>query len=316
MSSRGVKLVWGGAKQVPGRWRLGLWGVYEKPAGVRRMAISVRGLLGWGAGASVAVYLAGATALYFWFTRQPHNLVTWTDTLLMPVRWEHVRELRGRMMIAQGLEDLAAQRWAEAHMKLRVGLVRAPREVEGRRALADFYLLANRRADAIAVLTGDLASGYPGRTFLAKLFALAAEGEDFDLIIAACERFAGHADDREWLLGQRIGALLGAKRAEEALQLANTHPGEGGVAVKEGKALALLELGRAEEAAAFLETWAQGNREAAPQLAGLQARAYGQLKRWPEMDAALECVRQAAPLDPRSYLEAVVQTWRVGRETA
>lgn len=313
-----IKFIWGGAKQVPGHWRLGLWGAYQRQVGSpRAIAISVRGVLLWLAGLALAGYLAGATALYFWFARSPYNIVTWTDTLLLPVRWDHVRELRGRMMIEEGLTDLRNKRWGEAHMKLRVGLARAPRELRARLALAEFYVMANRRPQAIKVLNDGLETSDPGKTYLTTLFSLASQAEDFETIVAACDRYlTGEHAERAWLLTQKAGALISAGRAAEALALAEAEEGEAGAMLKEARVLALIELGRHDEAIDFLATWRGEAPHQRAQILRLQVRALREARRIEEMETALEELRQLTPVDPRVYVYGIVQRWLAGETEA
>lgn len=313
-----IKLIWGGAKQAPGHWRLGLWGVFERQVGSRpRVAVSVRGALAWLLGVALAGYLAAATALYVWFERNPYNLVTWSDTLLLPLRWDEVRVLRGRMIIAEGLEDLRAKRWGEAHMKLRVGVARAPAELRARLALAEFYTMANQRPAAIELLRDGLAHGYPGRQYLTTLFALAAQSEDFDTIVDACGRLqATDEAERAWLAGQHVSALIAAKRPEEALELA-AGPGGGSAQMREGRVLALVEAGRPAEAIADLAAWrAETGAANRAQILRLEARAFREAGRLDEMEAALDEVRALAPADPRGYVYGVVQRALAGRTAA
>ncbi len=310
-----IKLIWGGAKQVPGHWRLGLWGVFERQIGARpRVAVSVRGVVAWLLGLALAGYLAGATALYFWFERNPYNLVRWSDTLLLPLRWDEVRVLRGRMIIAEGMEDLRAKRWGEAHMKLRVGVARAPGELRARLALAEFYSAANQRANAIELLAEGLKHGYPGRQYLTTLFAQAAQSEDFETIVTAGEQVAPPDEaERSWLLSQRGSALIAAKRPDEALALADGPGGEHSGALREIRVLALVELGRADEAVAYLAAWREAVPANAAQVLRLQVRALREAGRVEEMEAALEELRLMTPTDPRTYVYGVVQRFLAGR---
>lgn len=314
-----IKLIWGGAKQGPGHWRLGLWGVFERQVGSRpRVAVSVRGVLSWLLGLMLAGYLAGATALYVWFERNPYNLVKWSDTLLLPLRWDEVRVLRGRMIIAEGLEDLRAKRWGEAHMKLRVGVARAPAELRARLALAEFYTMANQRPAAIELLNAGLGYGYPGRQYLTTLFALAAQSEDFDTIVAACAALQPpDEEERAWLKAQNVSALIAAQRAPEALALTATPDAAGSAQLREGRVLALVEAGRPVEAIAYLAAWrAETGPANRAQILRLEARALREAGRLDEMDAALEQLRTLAPADPRSHLYGVVQRYLAGRTTA
>lgn len=310
-----VRLIWGGARQAPGHWRLGLWGVSRREIGQpARVAVSMRGMLLWLLGLSLAGYLAGTTALFFWFNRSPYNLVRWTDTLLLPVKWRHVRELLGRAMIAEGLDDLKARRWSEASMKLRVGLARSPHDLRARLALADFFMLANRPSTAIEVLSADLAAGYPGKRYLTRLFGIAAQGEDYDAIISACDQFLPtEKTDRAWLLTQKTSALVGADRAAEALELLEAEGDAVSPMLRESRVLALLASDRSAEAIDYLDHWPETSPAIRAQILRLRARACREAGRFAEMDAALESLRELEPANPRALAYKIVQSHLAGR---
>ncbi|HWA88221.1 MAG TPA: hypothetical protein VG710_18480 [Opitutus sp.] len=319
MAKARIRFIWGANKELPGEWRLGLWGIYERDPGsrIKGRAISVRGLLGWIGGGTLAAYLAAATALFMWFERQPTNLISYPDTLLLPLRWAQVRQLRGRMMTEQGLAALRARRWPEAVMALRAGLVRAPDDLRARMALAQFYLLANEWPRALEVLKDQLALGYPGRSFLRSLFSLARQGGDEETIVAACDRFRPtEKEDRNWLVAQKVAALLAAKRAAPALAIVEAEGPAATAALREERVMALLALGRPDDAVSFLESWRKQRRGDEGQVVRLEVRAYGEAKRFPEMDAAWEAMRDLAPADPRTYVYGVVQKALAGRTAA
>ncbi|HVU22513.1 MAG TPA: hypothetical protein VHE13_00205 [Opitutus sp.] len=310
MAKARIKFIWGANGQLPGEWRLGLWGTYERDPGsrIKGRAISVRGLLAWLGGGALAAYLAAATALFVWFERQPFNLISYADTLLLPFRWQQVRELRGRMMIEEGLAALRARRWSEAMMQLRVGLARAPDDLRARMALAQFYLLANQWPLGLAVLNDQLKQGYPGRSYLQSLFTLAGRGDDQAAILAACDRFLPtEPEDRDWLLLQKAQALNAAGRPAEALQLAEAEGARASAALREARVIALLDLGRPDDAVAFLADWRRERPGDAAQVQRLEVRALRDAKRFAEMDAAWAAFREIAPANPRTYIYAVVQ---------
>ncbi len=318
MANRRVNVIWGGVDRQPGEWWLGLWATYERTPGsrVRDVVFSGRGLLRWLAAVAVAGYLAGVTMLYFWLASRPYNLVTYADTLLLPVRWSQVQELRGQSYIAEGLADLKDRRWIDAQMKLRLGLVKYPRDLRARLALSQFYTLSERRPLALTMLSEGLAFGYPGRSYLDTLFKTAAEGEDFEVIIAACDRFlAAQKEDYNWLLVQKLQALTGARRAAEAVKLAEAQ-GNTNAAINEAHVMALLDLGLFEEAAGFLEKWLAAFPVHRAQIVRLQVRAYRELHQIEPMERALEELRSLDPANPRPYVYGVVQHWLAGDTTA
>ncbi|ACB77185.1 hypothetical protein [Opitutus terrae] len=318
MSSRRIKLVWGASDTIRARWRLGLFGAYERSHGGQGLAVSLRGVLCWLIVLAVVGYVAATTALFFWFDRKPGNLIRYSDTLLLPLRRDAVRELRGRMMITEGLADLEARRWSEAVMKLRVGLARDPHNTIGRLALARFYLGANRRPQALEVLTADLAHGNPGRPLLELLFSTAADGEDYEVIVRTCDRLLGGAtSERDWLVSQRLQALLAANRAAEALDAASASGEPADALVREARVLALLQLRRTTEALAELETWVANAPGAThPQILRLQVRALREAGRVDEMESAWEQLRELTPNDPRTYVYGVVQKALAGEQAS
>ncbi len=309
-----VKFVWGSSDQIKGEWHLGLWGWYDRLPGLRRsgLAISGRGLLRWAAVLAVVVYVAGAATLYAAFRRNPYNQVTFADTLLLPVRWQHVRQIRGRMLITEGLANLKERRWAEASMKLRTGLAKAPHDWRARLALGQFYMLANQRTNALKVMTEDLGYGYPGRSYLETLFAMANEGEDFDVVISTCERFQGETTDRAWLKLQKNLALLRAKRAAEVLKSVGSGPLV--ESERETKVTALLELGRPTEALTELAAWESSAKAARPLVLKLEIRALRDAHRLPEMGNAIAEYRALVPSDPRALAYVILQRAQAGQE--
>lgn len=93
-------------------------------------------LLGW-AGASTAAYV-------FVKYKRGFTDVKFTHMLLLPLRWEEYQVARGNFLIAQAQADLKAQKFREAFGSLRLGLIKAPSNKEGRLLLAQFYGLWKR----------------------------------------------------------------------------------------------------------------------------------------------------------------------------
>jgi tetratricopeptide (TPR) repeat protein len=277
------------------------------------MAVSVRGAMCWLMGLTLAGYITAVSALYCWFERRPENLIEYSDTLLLPMRWSHVRELRGRMMIQEGLADFASGRWTEAHLKLRVGLARDPRNTEGRRALARFYQLAGRRTQALTVLVERLAHGYPGRAYLEELFGLAGEGEDYEVILSACERFIPEAnEDRGWLVVQRIQTLIAAGRFAGALSA--TEGADSSAAMREARVLALIELNRVDEALAYLDRWeAESDAAIHAMIVRLRVHALREARQLVAMNTECERLRELEPASSRAYLHGVIQKSLAGQ---
>lgn len=316
MANRRISIIWGGAARQPGEWHLGLWGTHERSPGsrIRDLTISGRGVLCWGAALLVAGYLAGMSALFLWFNKRPNNLVTYGDTLLLPMRWSHVQELRGQGYIAEAMDDMKKGHWADVPWKLQAGLVRYPRDLRARLLLGQIYVRMDRRTQALSLLQEGLNYGYPGRSYLEVLFRIAIEGEDYQVTISACNRFMPEQKaDYGWLLAQKISALIGDKQPAEALQLAEGRGMEDPF-INEAHVMALIDLKRFPEAVTFLAGWLKAYPTQEAQIVRLQVRAFREQGRLDLMQQALARMRALDPINARPYVYAVVQLKMAGDE--
>lgn len=316
-----IKFIWGSGKVIRGRWRFGLWGRYERVEGLRDsgLAVSVRGLLLVGLTLAMIAYVGGAAGIYLWMDRRGHNYVTYTDVLLLPLRWDEVKAKRGQAYLDEGIADMKAQRWSEGEMKLRLGLARYPQALPARLALSQFYFLVQRTPLALGVLRDGMEAspGYPGRRYLNTYFSIALLGDDYESVLSACDLYLTGAKasgvpekERDWLLAQKLGALLGEEQPEEAWRLLKDAPEN--VLFNEQRVMTLLALGKPAEAVGFLEGW-EKSAGATPQILRLEVRAYRENGQLDRMDAALEQLRQRLPADPRTLGYAVIQRQLAGR---
>lgn len=319
---RRIRFIWGASKVLDARWRLGLVGFYEHVKGhpSSGLAFSIRGLLSLFLLLAVLAYVCGATVLYFWLDRRPHNFVTYSDTLLLPLRMEQIREKRGRGYIEEGIDDLKAQRWSRAEMKLRVGLSRYPQDIRARLHLAQFYQLAQRRSASLKLLRDglELAKDYPGRRYLDFYFMSVRQGEEHEHIVAACELSRVRwpqlaATEKDWLLQQQFIALLALNQADTVALLLN----EAAITPqnREMRVLALLNQQQVAAAATYLDEWAARDGTS-PQVLRLQVRVFRENGQLEKMDAALEALRVLTPNDPNPYAYAIVQRALAGDEAA
>ncbi|MCC6415432.1 MAG: hypothetical protein IT582_05955 [Opitutaceae bacterium] len=309
-----IKLIWGASKVIAARWRFGLWGYYERKEGHvdSGLAISVRGLLVYGLLAALLAYVGGATAIYLWLDRREHNYVTYTDVLLLPLRMDEVREKRGQAYLDDGIAAMKQQRWAEGEMKLRLGLARYPQALKARLSLAEFYYFIQQNERALKVLVEgmDAVPGYPGRRYVTNYLTIAGQGQDYGAMLDACDRYLGDAagalpeKERDWLVQQKLGALLGDGQYAAALAILDASPDN--PVFNEQRVLVLIELGRAAEAEKYLTEWRE-SAGATPQILRLQVRVARELGRVERMNALLAELRQMAPSDPRNLAYAVVQ---------
>lgn len=313
-----IKFIWGASKVIQARWWFGLWGFYEHAKGYRNsgLVISIRGLLILTFILAVIAYVAAGTALFLWLDRKPHNYVTFTDALLYPVRAQVISEKRGQAYLDEGIDDLKAQRWSDAEMKLRIGLNRYPYAMRARLALAEFYLVTQRRTQALNLLQDGLAAanGYPGRRYLTVYFLQASAGEDYQRIVAAVDYYFAKqeelpAKERLWLAQQKISALLAEKQAAQVLELLAELPAD--PALNEQRVMALLQLNRVADAEKYLADWAKASGATA-QILRLQVRAYREAGKSEEMEAALEALRLQSPTDSSAYAYKIVQRSMLG----
>jgi len=318
-----IKFIWGGSRAIPGRWYLGLFGLYDRGEGRRGrgIAISMRGILSWSAGLALAAYMAGATALFWMWERNPYSLLTYGDAVLYPLRQQTIGEKKGQAFIARGADAFRERKFHDAAMLLRLGLARYPRDLRARLMLAQYYFMANQRPMAAQVLEEGLTDEYPGRAYLEALFGAAEQGDDFQKIIAVADRYRerlrGSEDSRlefRWLMGRQFAALAAAGRHEVALERAQAEVS--GDFAWEHRVLALLSLGRTGEALAALAEWRETPGADRRTVLRLNIRALREAKRFDEMDAAIQTLRDLNPAEPPPAVYGVVQRALAGRETA
>ncbi len=311
-----LTLVWS-PRRLSAGWRLGLWGEYRRSGGGPwALAVSVRGALLWGGALGLAVFLLAAGALLqFRLNALPFNSITYAD-LVLPWRWPQLSARRGQDHIAAGLEFLRQKKGREAKNYLEAGLRRYPQSTKARLVLASFALAQNDRAKAETLLRDGLSYGWPGRDYVAQLFALAAQGENYPLLIAAAETALAQlkdrpllAEDRRWVVRQKLSALIAAGRADEAARVAVAEGESQGPVMREFHALALLKAGPPAAAVDFLTAWRAAARapEEVAQTRRLLVRALREAGRPDEMNRVLEELRDADPARPEPYIYGTVQ---------
>lgn len=316
-----LKLCWNGSR-VEADWHLGLFGVYTRGSEggrLRGVVISGRGLLAWLAGLTTIAYFTGAMALWFWLDRRPYNYVTYTD-LILPTRWSGIQKLRGRALVAEGMDDIKARQWGAGLAKLRTGIARNPEGIEGRLTLAEILLAMKASRQAIEIYDGGLVSQYPGLDYVTAVIKAATNTENYDWCLRICDRalelVAGRpdlAEDRKWLIQQKLAALIAAGKSIDALALANAEAETNNSAISELRVLALLKANKPSEAVSLLKTWSDRLPRADPQVLRLQVRAFRESGNSGEMDKALQQLRALSPTDPRPYIYGIVQWLLAGR---
>ncbi len=304
------------------RWRWGLFMMVPSKSGRRqRLRIMVRGLLLWLAGLAVMAYVAAASALFVWLDRRPHNLVTWSDCLLVPVRWDEIQRKRGDSYITAGLAAMEAMNWSEAVLKIQAGLVKSPDNRSGRQRLAYFFIAAGQRERGLKLLLEGMQRGFPGRETVEAFIEICLAGEDYALALEgleSCLQQSGAAVQREhqWLVEQKARVLMVDGRYEAALRWVAEQP-ESSDLLEEVRVVALLSLKRFDDAHAALADW--GARATSAANSGVLrigvrlARESGDLA---EMRALLDRMQERAPTDPTPWIYRTVQEWLAGNEAA
>ncbi len=317
--TRRVKFIWGASKVVQGRWYLGLFGFYTREEGVPggAIAVSVRGLLGWGGVLVAAGYVAAATALFYVWLRNPYSTLGYADALLYPVRRAEIAGKQGQAYIAEGLDALREKRWQHGVLRLQQGLARFPADQRARGALARIHVATRQGALAERVLLDGLTDEYPGRGYMVHLLGLLEQREDFEAAAETAARYlapgrlADQPAERRWLTERRYAAFAAAGRHAEALAVAETIPeGDAGL---ERRVLSLVGLGRHAAALGLLETWREHPGATEVTAVRLQVRVLRELGRLDEMRGAVARLRALAPGDPVPPVYGLVQLAAAGR---
>jgi len=260
-------------------------------------------------------YLAGATALWLWLDRNPHNQARWLDVLQLPWRWDELRVKRGETAIVTARERLKARDYVEAFHHLRTGLARAPGNVEGRVLLAQM-LVGHDPQRALELMEAGIPHAGADPRFLGALFAFYHQ---LQIQAAALERLdqlrarppAGWGEESRALVGRTRAHLLAAQgRTDEALAEVQSLPPGPLAAVT--RADVLLRAGRATEARDALADVAPPGVPAAE-----LARRHGEIAvALGDADALLGALRRwraAASDEPAPYLYGFSAWHRLNR---
>ena len=101
----------------------------------------------------IASWISVAAALFGYFKyKKEFDEVTFTGMIALPFRMQEHRQEMGDYHIKTGLAEIKEGNYREALRLLRLGVVRSPSNLEGRRVLAEFYEVALKRADIAAEL--------------------------------------------------------------------------------------------------------------------------------------------------------------------
>ncbi|MDB2310423.1 hypothetical protein N9V19_00310 [Opitutales bacterium] len=101
----------------------------------------------------IASWISVAAALFGYFKyKKEFDEVTFTGMIALPFRMQEHRKKMGDYHIKTGLAEIKEGNYRDALRLLRLGVMRSPSNLEGRRMLAEFYEVALKRADIAAEL--------------------------------------------------------------------------------------------------------------------------------------------------------------------
>lgn len=138
-------------------------------------------------GMAVLGYVAFATALYFFFKNvREFDEVRYADMFTVIFRMDEHRARMGDSQIEKAKKLFEEGDYRGGLHHLRTGVARSPKNLEGRRMLAEFYLLAYRRPDmAIQIMDMGLPYAYRDpeylKSYLQILLAYQKDGEVVDV---------------------------------------------------------------------------------------------------------------------------------------
>ena len=112
----------------------------------------------------------GGTAALFLFIKHKkgYDAIEVTD-ILLPWKWDDLRPKWGDHFVDKGIELRDQGQWDQAFYFLRVGISKAPSNLEGRLALADLLFQANDVTQAVKVLEAGLDYAEKQEDFWAKM---------------------------------------------------------------------------------------------------------------------------------------------------
>jgi thioredoxin-like negative regulator of GroEL len=158
---------------------------------------------------ALVVWIGGASAAYVFVKyRRGFSEVKFSDMLFLPARWDAYEVARGEFLIKKAQEDLKAQKFREAFYGLRLGLIKAPANKEGRLLLAQFYGLWKRPDMTRETLLDGFAYHKRDLDYLKGLFAFLLQQQDDEQVLAYYKELLGN--DREINPRNQLVALAAA----------------------------------------------------------------------------------------------------------
>lgn len=275
-------------------------------------------LLALGAAAAIA-YVGAGLGLSWWFARAPHNRIHVADVML-PWRWSTLRDLRGQMFSAQGVEALRRRDYAYGFFLVRRGLASHPDDAASRLALAEMLAKARDYEGVRQAVLPQLAFAPVPRPLLALLMTEALRVDDAATVAECGERLAANpasAADHQWLQLRRASALLALRRPADALTALADPAFQFSGDAADLKVAALCALERAPEAIALADALPRAHTGEPQRRFRLLARAYRHAGKSAELAGTLKDLIALEPSSVESRLFAIEQLWAGGlREEA
>lgn len=292
--------------------------IQDSPEGTQiTLLIRLRAMLVALGGALLLAYAGGGLALAWWLRQKPHNRIQTAD-IMLPWRWGGLRDLRGQMFSAQGMEALRERRLGPGVFLLRRGLAARPDDPAARQVLAEALAGVRDYEGVREVVLGQLPFPPVPRALLEVLATEAARVDDFATLADALERVlasgAATPADRRWALIGRAEALLRLQRPQAALAVLSDPSLVAVGDIAELRVNALCALGRAPEAialAAGLPRSQGGDRERQLRLLAWAHQAAGHRA---ELAAALAELIALQPTEFAPRLFAIKRLWAARME--
>ena len=158
----------------------------------------------------LALIYVGITTAAWLFVRHVRHVegVAYTD-IALPTRWGRYQVIRGNHHVASGLKLLALGKFAPGFQQLRVGLARAPRNRDGRMALAGIYAQTGRTDLAQTTLLDGLAYHFNDRAYVTTTMEFLSSLAQDRKVLEVCARLI--ADDSIAPVIRKQAALYSAQ---------------------------------------------------------------------------------------------------------
>jgi tetratricopeptide (TPR) repeat protein len=176
----------------------GLAAVHKKPNGEKRVRLRWLRLFGIVLAGGTALWLMIALGLYFWFKLgRGFQDEQFADVLLLPFRYEAHNHKLGEYYIGMGDSHLKNLRIEQAFNAYRLGVMKAPENLHGRRMLADFFYIyyRNELGPSLKVLEDGLPYAVGSdKDYVNNYLLRLQQGHFPEKILEVCQRYVDGPD--------------------------------------------------------------------------------------------------------------------------